>query len=282
MNLKGWLKVMFAIATVAAGNAQAQGPVSPRTVLIPVPHYGFDPTESSVPWKKLQQSGHRVVFATPDGQVASADIRMVTGKDLPLVLKKSLMAEPEAVKFYKEMAASPEFKSPISYAQIRPEEYDALLLPGGHDKGMRLYLEDPALQRAVAFFFDHDRPVGAICHGTLLAARTQSVEDPARQGKSVLWGRKTTGLTHNQELVAFQLTRAWLGDYYRTYAIPMADELISHLQQPGDYSKGPGFPIPLKRDADSDLSVGFTVRDGNYLSRAGRGMLISSAPSLFS
>lgn len=234
-------------------------------ILIPLPHYGFDPTESSIPWKKLVLAGHRIVFATPDGKPASADIRMVTGQDLPLLLRSSLMAQPEAVATYREMAASTEFQNPISYDQIHPEEFDALLLPGGHDKGMRNYLESPVLQRSVAYFFDHDLPVGAICHGTLLAARTRS-ESPERLGKSVLWGRKTTGLTHNQELVAFNLTRAWLGDYYRTYEIPMADELISNLRQASDYSAGPGTPIPLKRDSDANLRPGFTVRDGHYLS----------------
>jgi protease I len=41
------------------------------------------------------------------------------------------------------------------------------LLPGGHDKGMREYLESPVLQKNVAYFFDHNMAVGAICHGTL-------------------------------------------------------------------------------------------------------------------
>jgi len=46
----------------------------------------------------------------------------------------------------------------------------------------------------------------------------------------------------------------------------MMDELISFLKSPNDYSQGPSFPIPLRRDSDSNLSIGFTVRDGNYLS----------------
>jgi len=81
-----------------------------------------------------------------------------------------------------------------------------------------------------------------------------------------LWGRKTTGLTRRQELVAFWLTRATLGDYYRTYDIPMADELVSYLRSPDDYDAGPGYPIPLSRDSESHLERGFVVRDGNYLS----------------
>lgn len=237
-----------------------------KAVLIPLPSYGFDPTESAVPWQILKHGGTHIVFATPDGRTAAADRRMLTGVDLPFLLKRSLMADAIAVRSYLEMQASEEFQNPIPYAQIQPEAFDAILLPGGHDKGMREYLESTILQRAVAAFFDFGKPVGAICHGTLLAARSVSFNDPSRLGKSVLWGRKTTGLTRTQELIAYQLTRLWLGDYYRTYSTAMADELVSYLRDPADYSRGPGWPIPLARDTDSDLRAGFTVRDGNYLS----------------
>jgi protease I len=180
-----------------------------------------------------------------------------------------MMAAPEAVAAYQRMAASEAFQHPIAYDAIRPEDYDALLLSGGHDKGMRPYLENAALQRAVAavaWFFDHDKPVAAICHGTLLAARSVSQDDPARRGKSVLFGRKTTGLTRNQEMVAYHLTRYKLGDYYRTYDVTMNDELKSFLRDPSDYSAGPGWPIPMGRDTADDLDPGFIVRDGKYLS----------------
>ena len=48
--------------------------------------------------------------------------------------------------------------------------------------------------------------------------------------------------------------------------MPMMDDLISHLRTPTDYTPGPGRPIPRGRDSEKDLSAGFTVRDGNYLS----------------
>jgi protease I len=237
-----------------------------RVVLIPVPHYGFDPTEAAVPWRAVRDAGYGVAFATPDGFPARADTRMVTGADLPRLLRKTLMARRDDIRAYREMESSEEFQKPIAYEAIEPSTYEALLLPGGHDKGMRPYLESIVLQRIVARFFDSNKPVGAICHGTLLAARSQSVSDGERAGKSVLWGRRTTGLTRNQELISFWLTRLTLGDYYRTYEIPMMDDLISHLREPGDYTAGPGRPLPLGRDSGDHTKKGFTVRDGNYLS----------------
>jgi len=233
-----------------------------KRILMPLPAYGFDPTEAAVPFARLTREGHTVVVATPSGEVAQADRRMVTGEDLPALFRASLMATSEAVARYRELERAPAFQRPIGYAAIDAAAFDALLLPGGHDKAMRPYLESEPLQRCVAAFFASDKIVAAICHGTLLAARSKT----ARDGRSVLYGRKTTGLTRRQELTAWTLTRATLGDYYRTYEQPMADELISYLRAPSDYDPGPGFPIPLRRDSEARLQDGFVVRDGNYLS----------------
>jgi protease I len=185
---------------------------------------------------------------------------MVTGVELPALWRRSLMADASAVRCYRELETAPEFGSPIAYAAADAGDFDALLLPGGHDKGMREYLESDVLQRVVQAFFAAHKPVAAICHGTLLAARSRLAEH------SVLWGKKTTGLTRRQELIAWHLTRARLGDYYRTYATPMADELVSHLRAPSDYDPGPGYPIPMLRDSETKPERGFVVRDGNYLS----------------
>lgn len=49
--------------------------------------------------------------------------------------------------------------------------FDALVLPGGHAKGMRPYLESTVLQNLVARFFApqapgaRHRPVAAVCQG---------------------------------------------------------------------------------------------------------------------
>lgn len=232
-----------------------------KRILMPLPAYGFDPTEAAVPFARLAREGHTVVVATPSGEVAEADRRMVTGEGLPALFRGSLVATPEAVTRYRELEQAPVFRQPISYAAIDVASFDALLLPGGHDKGMRPYLESEPLQRCVADFFASHKIVAAICHGVLLAARSK-----ARDGRSVLYGRKTTGLTRRQELTAWQLTRMALGDYYRTYDVPMADELVSYLRAATDYDPGPGFPIPLRRDSEARLQDGFVVIDGTYLS----------------
>jgi protease I len=55
------------------------------------------------------------------------------------------------------------FPVDVELSQARPENYDVLLLPGGVANPDYLRLEPRAVQ-FVQWFFDHDKPVAAICH----------------------------------------------------------------------------------------------------------------------
>src|SRR3954471_10919683 len=141
-------------------------------VLIPLPDRDFDTTEVAVPWRLLTECGHEVTFATEvGGTTPECDPKLLTG-----VIAGQLGAEPEPIAFYREMAATPDFRSPVAWADVEPARYDGPVLPGGHAPGMRQYLASEELQRKVAEFWALRRPVGAICHGVILLARTT---DPA-------------------------------------------------------------------------------------------------------
>jgi len=235
------------------------------TILVPLPRSDFDPTEAGVPWRVLTDAGHAVLFATPDAAPAQADPRMLHGTGLGL-LAPLLRAQGSAVADHDRMARSAAYRSPIAWRDIADGvaagRFDALLLPGGHAPGMREYLESAQLQSAVAGFFERGCPVGAICHGTVLAARSR-VAHGSDAGRSVLYGRRSTGLTRQLEMLAWRLTRHRLGDYYRTYPRPVQDEVAAALRSPRDFLAG---PPALLRDSDRLQRVGFTVRDGHYLS----------------
>lgn len=263
-------------------------------VLIPLPTIDFDPTEVAVSWKVLRSHGVTVTFATPDGGVAQADPRMLSGEGLDLwgfvpLLKKirllglMLRANRTARQAYAQMQSDGEFRHPKPYSALQADDYDGILLPGGHcARGMRTYLESESLQRLVAAFFDADKPVAAICHGVVLAARSVS----ARTGKSVLFGRNTTGLTWALEKNAWMLMRFlgrfWDAGYYRTYGElagepagfrSVEQEVQRVLAKPEDFSDVP-VDAPhafrkasgLFRDSPDDSRPAFLVRDGNYLS----------------
>ncbi len=226
-------------------------------ILMPLPSMDFDPTESAVPFRLLKQHGHQFVFATPDAKPAKADQRMINGNGLG-ILRPFFIANKNARSAYTEMQKSPEFLSPIAYADIDIKSFDAILLPGGHAHGMKPYLESTELQGLISEHFEAGKPTAAICHGVVLAARSLRAD-----GKSILHGFKSTALLQKQEMLAWQITRAWLGNYYRTYDQSVQAEVTSALAKPGDFLEG---PMPLTRDSENDLKPGFIVCDRHYLS----------------
>ncbi|MGB7193393.1 MAG: type 1 glutamine amidotransferase domain-containing protein [Collimonas pratensis] len=267
---------------------------APRTVLIPIPNLDFDPSEVAVSWRILTARGHRVLFATPDGRPAAADPLMLSGEGLDLwgcipLLKKvkllglALRANGAARADYAALQSDRAFQAPLSYAELQLADYDGLLLPGGHRaRGMLAYLESQTLQDFTGAFFDSGKPVAAICHGVVLAARSRS----PRSGKSALYGRKTTALTWKLERSAWKLMRfcgrVWDPAYYRTYGEQGGEaagyrsvqaEVSRSLDQPGDFlDASPAAPhffrksSGLFRDGSSDSRPAFVVTDGNYVS----------------
>ena len=262
-------------------------------VLIPLPERDFDPSEASVSWKALTRLGHRVTFATPAGAPAEADDIMLTGRGLDpwsripglgriRLVGLVLRANADARAAYAEMTRDAAYAEPLRWDAARVEDYDGLLLPGGHRaRGMRAYVDSPLLQALVAAFFAADKPVAAICHGVLLAARSRD----AKTGRSVLHGRKTTALTWRQERSASaiaRISRFWDPLYYRTYPeapgqpagfMSVEAEVKRALASPSDFLDVPaGAPdhwrktANLARDTMDDARPAWVVRDGDYVS----------------
>jgi len=226
------------------------------SVLIPVPDNDFDVTEVAVPWRLLTRAGHRVRFATERGGVApDADQRLLDG-----VIFGQLGAASEAKRFYAELRADDEFRAPVAWSDIEPGEFDGLILPGGHAPRMRQYLGSEVLRGTVAAYWALGRPVGAICHGVLVLARTN---DPAT-GRSLLYGRRTTCLPKYMERSAFVATAWRLGRYYRTYPAYVEDEVRDALREPTDFVRGPR--VLSKRGTEIDDGPAFLVEDSNYVS----------------
>jgi putative intracellular protease/amidase len=269
-------------------------PKTTTTVLIALPSRDYDPSEVAVSWQILSAAGHRVAFATPDGEPAAADPLMLSGEGLDLwgflpllrrlkALGLLLRANGDARRAHAAMLRDPAFTAPVRYADLRVADFDGLVLPGGHwARGMRRYLEDPALQRFVGAFFDSGKPVAAICHGVVLAARSPS----ARTGRSALFGRRTTALTWRLERAAFStmrlIGRVWDPGYYRTYAEGAGEpagfrsveaEVTRALASPADFLDVPA-DAPhrvrkasgLWRDSATDARPAWVVRDRNYVS----------------
>jgi putative intracellular protease/amidase len=226
-------------------------------VLLPLPDRDFDVTEAAVPWQIMREAGHEVVLATERaGTVPAADPRLLTG-----VVFGKLGAAPEARTLYDELTRAPEFTATAAWAELDPAAFDGLVLPGGHAPGMRQYLGSPVLGEQVARFWALGRPVGAICHGVLVLARTRD----AATGRSVLADRRTTCLPKYMERSAYLATAWRLGRYYRTYPAYVEDEVKAALDDPRrQFRRG---PLTLSaRGTATDDTPAFVVQDRNYLS----------------
>ena len=224
-------------------------------VVMPLPDRDFDVTEVAVPWRVLTTAGHEVVFASERaGASLAADPRLLTG-----VLFGRLGAEPEPQQFYRQMLDAARFRAPVGWADLQPDEYEGMILPGGHAPGMRQYLGSDVLRDKVAQFWALRRPVGAICHGVLVLARTR---DPAT-GRSVIAACRTTCLPKYMERGAYYLTAWRLGRYYRTYRQYVQDEVTTALNDRSQFQRG---PRTTTRATMTDDRAAFVVEDANYLS----------------
>ncbi len=97
------------------------------------------------------------------------------------------------------------------------DPYDVVFLPGGHEKGVVQVINSPIVHKLLVDYFPKTRKpsrksCAAICHGVMVLS-----ESSLPGGKSVIHDATTTALPGAMEQGIFWGTRAFLGDYYKTY-----------------------------------------------------------------
>ena len=116
--------------------------------------------EVMVPFQALLAVGHTVHAVCPDKKAGDAI--------------KTAIHDFEGAQTYSEKPGH-NFVLNASFADIRPEQYDALVVPGG--RGPEYLRTYPAVVAAVRHFFDTQKPVAAICHGAQLLAGAGVLKD---------------------------------------------------------------------------------------------------------
>ncbi|EIW76429.1 class I glutamine amidotransferase-like protein [Coniophora puteana RWD-64-598 SS2] len=222
------------------------------SVLIPMADYGHDPTEVAIPYSVFKAAGFTVDFATETGKTPECDRKMLKG-----ITGTLLGADAKAKAAYADMAAtSASFKSPKAWTDpaFSLDEYDLVMLPGGHDKGVRQVIDSKAIHDHLARFFPGTsrstdgakKTVAAICHGVqILALETAKIDtDLSASYKSIIHACATTALPSFMETSIYNTTRLFLGDYYKTYGActPNVEDYVKcGLDNPEkQFSAGPG------------------------------------------
>jgi protease I len=194
--------------------------MSAKNILMIVGDFGED-YEIMVPFQTLAAVGHRVHAVCPDK--AAGDSIATAIHDF------------EGQQTYTEKRGH-NFALNASFAEIRAEDYDALVIPGGRaPEYLRL---NPKVLEIVRHFFTANKPVAAVCHGAqLLAAagvlkgRTCSAY-PACQPEVELAGGVYANIAIDAAVTdgnlitapAWPAHPAWLGQLLLQIGVPVAKQ----------------------------------------------------------
>ena len=110
---------------------------------------GAEALEVYYPYQRLQEAGHSPTIAAPEV------------KTLQLVMH-------DFVPGFDTYTEKPGYRieTDVSFGDVKPEEYDALLLPGG--RAPEWIRNKSNCLNIVRHFFEANKPVASICHGQLI------------------------------------------------------------------------------------------------------------------
>ena len=123
-----------------------------KKILMIVGDYGED-YETMVPFQALLMVGHTVHAVCPDKK--SGEYVMTAIHDF------------DVAQTYSEKPGH-RFTLNATFADVAPEQYDALVIPGG--RAPEYLRMNPKVIELVQHFAKHDKPIAAICHGAQLLA----------------------------------------------------------------------------------------------------------------
>lgn len=140
--------------------------------------------EVSIPSLALIRSGFNLTMATPQGNKPPVDQRSNSSR----YFGGNATLYNEALQFW---ASYPSLNNPLRLTQLAVEDprlpvnattpllsqFDYLFIPGGHGPLIDLYSSTSAA-RIVIHFVDHQKPIGAICHGPLILTTTALLRQP--------------------------------------------------------------------------------------------------------
>lgn len=129
-----------------------------KRILMLVGDFGED-YEIMVPFQTLLAVGHTVHAACPDKKAGES--------------VATAIHDFEGHQTYSEKPGH-RFALNATFAELKPEQYDALVIPGGRaPEYLRL---NPKVLEIVRHFFTAKKPVAAICHGAQLLAAAGVLE----------------------------------------------------------------------------------------------------------
>lgn len=184
---------------------------------------GYWAEEFVVIHQRFVEAGANVDVATPDGRKPTAD---------PHSLDPDGVAGPAALEHAEYLESISEtLDSPLNLSEVDIDDYDAVVVPGGHGPVVDLY-KDPSMGRLLTAADEKDgKIIGVVCHGqaALLSANGSN-------GDWRFAGRRLTAFSDEEEVEFGTADNApWL--------------LASTLRERGaEYEQGPNWDAYVVRD----------------------------------
>ncbi len=136
--------------------------------------------------KEFVEAGYTVDIATPDSRKPTAD---------PKSLDPKTVGEEKAVYFTNYLKAlSGSLDHPLRLSDINMNNYEAVVIPGGHGPVEDLY-KDKNMGKLFFAAQKSDKIIGAVCHGQ--AALLSAVDS---RGNWLFKGRKMTSFSDEEEV----------------------------------------------------------------------------------
>jgi putative intracellular protease/amidase len=170
----GMAKVLF-VVTGASYWTLADGTRHPT---------GYWAEEFAAPYKELTEAGHDVVVASPGGVVPRVD---------SMSLRPAMAGSAQiALDLEEVLRTAEELRHPITLANARAEDYDAVYYPGGHGPMEDLW-QDADSGRLLIAALASGKPLAIVCHAPVAMLATR------RNGVSPFGGYRVTGFTNDEE-----------------------------------------------------------------------------------
>lgn len=144
---------------------------------------GFWLEEFAAPYYRFVDAGAEITVASPKGGQPPIDPKS-SAPDAQTADTDRFNADPAA----KALLAS---TKPL--VDIRPDDFDAVFYPGGHGPLWDL-AEDPASIKLIEYYFEHDKPLGLVCHAPGVLRHAKQPD-----GRALVAGKHVTGFSNTEE-----------------------------------------------------------------------------------
>lgn len=184
-----------------SANIAVLHPDKPKRVLLVVANPSVSPTtgwpigfwaaEMTHPYFEFSEKGYQVEIVSPKGGKLAldsfSDPRDASGYSAHDLISMGFLSTPKL---------SALLENTKSIAEVKIADYDALFLAGGQSP-MVTFIDDAALHKFVADFYEAGKVVAIVCHGTCVLLKVKLSD-----GKLLVDGKTLTGFANSEEQFA--------------------------------------------------------------------------------